>query len=164
MLKTLMTWFQGQGEAARDDHKLVHEDLADLDLPRHAIAAAVLMIEAAMQDEHAFGAQERAAIVSILQRHFGLDEEQADRLLRAAEEEQQDSVELLAYTRIIKGELTPEERVAVIEMLWEVAYADGILHDYEAHLVRRVAGLIYVNDRERGDARKRVLARLGIED
>ena len=45
-------------------------------------------------------------------------------------------------------------------MLWEVAYADGVLHDYEANLLRRVGGLIYVNDRERGDARRRVLARI----
>jgi uncharacterized tellurite resistance protein B-like protein len=45
-------------------------------------------------------------------------------------------------------------------MLWEVAYADGQLHDYEASLLRRIAGLIYVGDRESGEARKRVLARL----
>ena len=49
-------------------------------------------------------------------------------------------------------------------MLWEVAYADGVLHDYEANLMRRVGGLIYVTDRDRGDARRRVLERLGIED
>ena len=44
-------------------------------------------------------------------------------------------------------------------MLWEVAYADGSLHDYEASLLRRVAGLLYVSDRETGEARQRVLAR-----
>jgi uncharacterized tellurite resistance protein B-like protein len=50
----------------------------------------------------------------------------------------------------------------VIEMLWEVAYADGRLHDYEASLLRRVTGLLYVSDRDSGEARKRVLARLGL--
>ena len=45
-------------------------------------------------------------------------------------------------------------------MIWEVVYADGILHDHEDSLLRRIAGLIYVSDRDRGDARKRVLARL----
>ncbi len=49
-------------------------------------------------------------------------------------------------------------------MLWEVAYADGILHDYEANLLRRIGGLIYVSDRERGAARRRVVARLGLAD
>jgi uncharacterized tellurite resistance protein B-like protein len=48
-------------------------------------------------------------------------------------------------------------------MMWEVAYADGALHDYEASLLRRVTGLLYVSDRESGEARKRVLARLGLQ-
>ena len=47
-------------------------------------------------------------------------------------------------------------------MLWEVAYADGALHDYEASLLRRVAGLLYVSDRDNGEARLRVMAKLGI--
>ena len=55
-----------------------------------------------------------------------------------------------------------EERIGVIEMLWEVAYADGELHDYEASLLRRVAGLLYVSDRANGEARLRVMAKLGI--
>ena len=48
-------------------------------------------------------------------------------------------------------------------MLWEVAYADGTLDEYEDSLLRRVAGLIYVPDKERGIARQRVLKRLGLE-
>jgi uncharacterized tellurite resistance protein B-like protein len=44
-----------------------------------------------------------------------------------------------------------------------VAYADGTLHDYEANLLRRVAGLIHVPDAVSGSARKRVLSRLGLE-
>jgi len=48
-------------------------------------------------------------------------------------------------------------------MLWEVVYADGHLDDYESNLLRRVAGLIHVSDRERGDARRRVLDRLGVD-
>jgi uncharacterized tellurite resistance protein B-like protein len=45
-------------------------------------------------------------------------------------------------------------------MLWELAYADGQLHDLEASLMRRLAGLLYVSDRDSGDARKRALRRL----
>jgi uncharacterized tellurite resistance protein B-like protein len=52
----------------------------------------------------------------------------------------------------------------MIEMLWEVVYADGELHDLEASLLRRVGGLLYVSDRDRGAARMRVLNRLGIAD
>ena len=49
----------------------------------------------------------------------------------------------------------------MIEMLWDVACADGVIHDFEANLVRRVAGLIHVSDRDSGAARKRALARMG---
>ncbi len=65
---------------------------------------------------------------------------------------------------MINESFAPAERVTVIEMLWEVAYADGILHDYEANLVRRVGGLLFVPDHDTGEARKRVLARLGLSD
>ena len=50
----------------------------------------------------------------------------------------------------------------MIEMLWEVVFADGKEHAFEANLVRRVTGLIYVTDHESGSARKRVRARLGL--
>jgi uncharacterized tellurite resistance protein B-like protein len=49
----------------------------------------------------------------------------------------------------------------MIEMLWEVVYADGNVDHLEANLLRRVAGLLYVTDRESGEARKRVLDRKG---
>ena len=62
-----------------------------------------------------------------------------------------ESAELFHFTRIINERLSFEERVEIIEMLWEVAYADGVLDEYEDSLLRRVGGLIYVPDRERGD-------------
>jgi hypothetical protein len=61
-------------------------------------------------------------------------------------------------TRIINNRLPPEQRVAVIEMLWQVVYADGSVDDYESNLVRRVAGLLHVSDRDAGEARKRAIA------
>jgi uncharacterized tellurite resistance protein B-like protein len=130
--------------------------------PHHAIAAAVLMVEAAQLDDH-YGDDERNAILAILERHFSLDQGTARELLGLGEAQQEDAVQLYTFTRRIKQEIEQEEHVEIIEMLWEVAYADGVLHAYEEQLVRRVAGLIYVSDRDRGDARKRVLARLGIE-
>ena len=56
------------------------------------------------------------------------------------------------------------ERVELVEMLWEVVYADGRVDPFEANLLRRIGGLIYVSDRERGAARKRVAARLGVTE
>ena len=59
----------------------------------------------------------------------------------------------------MRNHFSEEERVKMIEMLWEVVYADGDLDDFEANMMRSVTGLLYVSDRESGDARKRVLAR-----
>ena len=75
-----------------------------------------------------------------------------------------DSSDLYGFTRIIKDNFSEEERIRMIEMLWEVAYSDGERHHFEANLVRRVAGLIYVSDRESGEARKRVFKTLGLNE
>jgi uncharacterized tellurite resistance protein B-like protein len=125
------------------------------------LAAAALLVEAASTDSE-FGAAERAKIGELLQSRFGLGAAEASDLLAEAERASAASVEWQGFTQAIKDGFAPEERVLVIEMLWEVAYADGQLHDYEASLLRRITGLLYVADRESGEARKRVLARLGL--
>ena len=123
------------------------------------LAAAALMVEAARLDD-SFDDDERSRIRSLLEEHFSLSANEAADLLAAGEKASDDSIEWQGFTRAIKGGFEPEERIALIEMLWEVAYADGKLHDYEASLIRRITGLLYVSDRDSGEARKRVLARL----
>ncbi len=125
------------------------------------LAAAALLVEAARMDSD-FDARERAKIGQLLERRFWLGAEEAAALLAEAERTAAASVEWQGFTQAIKEGFEPAERIAVIEMLWEVAYADGQLHDYEASLIRRITGLLYVSDRESGEARKRVLARLGL--
>ena len=131
--------------------------------PRHdkKLAAAALMVEAARMDGH-FDEAEKRVIEEIVGRHFGLDPDETEALLAAAMRTQDEANQLIGFTRSIKDAYSVDERVEVIEMLWEVAYADGELHDYEANLLRRIAGLIYVTDRDSGLARKRVLARRGL--
>jgi uncharacterized tellurite resistance protein B-like protein len=125
------------------------------------LAAAALMVEAARMDDQ-FDPAERARIEALLAQRFGLAADEAQELLALAERTAAESVEWQGFTRVIKERLAPAERIGVIEMLWEVVYADGRLHDYEASLLRRVTGLLYVSDYESGEARKRVLARLGL--
>lgn len=125
------------------------------------LAAAALMVEAARLDDD-FDAKEREHIKALLRDQFSLTEAEAGELLTAGEKASSDSVEWQGFTRAIKDGFEPEERIALIEMLWEVAYADGRLHDYEASLIRRITGLLYVSDRDSGDARKRAIARLGV--
>jgi len=71
-------------------------------------------------------------------------------------------VQLHGTTSEIAAQMTPDERVGLIEMLWDVAYADGVLDPEEDLLIRRIAGLIYVSDRDRVLARQRVMQRKNI--
>lgn len=133
--------------------------------PRHSfeeqqVAAAALMVEAAQMDAD-FGAEERAKIGQLIETRFALAPPEAEDLLEEAERLASESVQWHGFTRAIKDGFDYEERIELIEMLWEVVYADGELHDYEANLLRRITGLLYVSDRDSGEARKRVLARLG---
>lgn len=125
------------------------------------LSAAFLLVEAACQDG-SFDADERATIERLLAERFQLDADTCAELLAEAEAAQAHAVQWQRHTRAIVEHFDEAERIAMIEMLWEVAYADGKVDDYEANLLRRIGGLIYVSDRDRGEARKRVAARLGL--
>lgn len=127
------------------------------------VAAAVLLVDAACMDGE-FNDAERETVTTILQRHFGLTSEAATNLVTMAEAKQDKASDLNRYTLTVKSEFSEAQRVELVELLWEVVYADGELHAYEANLLRRIAGLLYVSDRERGEARKRVLSRLGVSE
>ena len=115
-----------------------------------------------MMDE-TFDDSERSHIVALAKTRFALSDAEAQELLNAALERVEDSSQLFGFTRVVNARFDYEERVELMEMLWQVAYADGELHDYEANLMRRVAGLIHVTDRDSGEARKRALESLGQE-
>jgi uncharacterized tellurite resistance protein B-like protein len=153
MLKRLMRIMSDASDAGRESHTQEEKHLA----------TAALLIEAAMMDGD-FDESERTAVETVLKRHFSLSEEETAELMREAESTQSDSNELFRFTSAVKENFSHDERIEIVEMLWEVAYADGTLHHFEANLLRRIGGLIYVSDRDRGAARKRVLARLGITD
>ena len=124
------------------------------------LAAAALLAEAAYLDE-GISAIEEGRMVDLLQRFFELSAKDARALVDEAMSLQGEAVELSRFTQAVKDAFDAEERVGIIEMLWEVVYADGALHAYEDNLMRRIGGLLYVTDRDRGLAKQRVLARLG---
>lgn len=126
------------------------------------LAAAALLVHAACVDD-SYDAVERERILALLEGRLGLDAAAAAALVEAAEAEVGGAVQILGFTRAVKDGFSYEERVALVEMLWEVVLADGRLDDHEAQLMRRVGGLIYVTDRDRGLARRRAAARLGRE-
>ena len=126
-----------------------------------AAAAAALLIEMAVMDG-AFDTNERETVVRLISERFDLNSLDVAELVTEAEAAVSSSVELFSFTRILRDEFDHLDRIKMIEMLWEVAYADGILHDFEANLIRRATGLLNVSDRESGVARKRVLEQLDI--
>lgn len=123
------------------------------------VAAAALLVEAGLSDGH-FGEVERGRIEGILARRFELPADLAAELLEIAEIKARESVEWHGFTRVVKESCSHEERVHLIELLWEVALADDELHDYEASLIRRLCGLLYVSGRESAEARNRARSRL----
>ncbi len=126
------------------------------------VAAAALLVEAALSDGE-FSDDERSRITHILERRFTLPEKLALDLLADAETKARDSVEWHGFTKVIKDHYDQDERVKLIELLWEVVLDDEQVHDYEASLIRRLCGLLYVSGRESAEARNRAKARLGID-
>ena len=111
----------------------------------HAIrlATATLLVEVvrADYDEHL---AEGEAVFDQLQRFFDLSDGETRLLIEKAEQEADHSVSLQSFTRILHERLSLAEKFTVVEMLWRVAVADSRLDKYEDHLVRKVAGLLYV--------------------
>jgi uncharacterized tellurite resistance protein B-like protein len=123
------------------------------------LAVAALLIEAARMDDQFDGA-ERAAIERLLTERFNLTADALHALMAAAEAAVRQSTQFFPFTRQIVQRISHEDRAHILEMMWEVAYADGVLDPQEDALLRRIAGLIHVSDRERGLARQRALEKM----
>ncbi|WP_417316823.1 TerB family tellurite resistance protein [Emcibacter sp.] len=122
------------------------------------LAAAALMVEVALQDGD-FSDEERAHILMLLEKRLGLAAEEARKMLGEAEREIDDSHQILSFTRRIKDHFDEAGRENILELLWEVVYADGEESAYESNLMRRIAGLLYVPDKESGRIRRQVRER-----
>lgn len=122
------------------------------------IALAALLVDAARQDDD-YSDNERAAIDHIIAREHGLDEAAATALREKAEAAQAGAAGLFRFTHALKESTPFDERVGIIENLWEVVLADGERDSGEDNMVRRVCGLLGVPDKDSGLARQRVEAR-----
>ena len=154
MIDTIRAWLSGARPAVGEGIAGRQGELE--------IALTALLVEAAYSDDH-FEQTERAIIARLLEHRFALSASEASALLAAGEVAASESTELFHFTRIVNERLSPEQRIELVEMLWEVAYAGRVLDKYEDSLLRRIGGLIYVPDRESGMARRRVLTRLGLD-
>jgi uncharacterized tellurite resistance protein B-like protein len=139
-----------------DGHKAGH-DLDDGDV---RLAFAALLVHAASVDGE-FNAAERAKLTDLLKQRFELDDATADELIVQAIVADQKAIDLYHFTHLLNGQLDDNGRLRVIEMMWQLAYADGAVSDYEDNLIWRVADLLGVSSPERIALRQRVAARRG---
>lgn len=118
------------------------------------VAIAALLVEAARADDH-YTADERRLIERLLVADFGVKPDDLALLLQDAEKLQAEAVDLFRFIRHAKA-LSPADRIKLVESLWRVILSDGAKHSWEDMLVRRVCGLLHVEDVESGLARQRV--------
>lgn len=126
-----------------------------------AVTVATLLVEAAMADG-ALDEDERALIAHALVDQLSLDQNNVDKIIDDAVAAHDDRTEIHSVTREIRAQTDAEDRITIMEMVWVVVLADGKMHSYEAQLMRRLAGLLYVDDVDSGKAAKRARARLGL--
>lgn len=112
---------------------------------QHAIqlATAALLIEVARLDRDV-DAQERAAMLRAVREKFGLEAGEAGTLIDLAEAEAREATDYYQFTSLINRHFSQEQRQRVVELMWQVAYADAELSAHEQHVVRKVADLLYV--------------------
>ena len=87
--------------------------------------------------------EERLVIDAALVNHFHLSQMEAEELLALAEREVDDSVSLYEFTRSINDKLSNKDRVKIVELLWQVAFADAVLDKYEEYFIRKIADKIF---------------------
>jgi len=117
--------------------------------PEHALrlATAALMIEMMRmdRDEHA---NEWRVIAEVLQSRFDLAPDETAELISLAEQEAKDPSDYYQFTSLINRNYSMQEKSGIVEHLWQVAYADGKLDDHEEYLVRRISGLLGIDNQE----------------
>jgi uncharacterized tellurite resistance protein B-like protein len=123
----------------------------------HALrfATAILLVEVARAD-FAEAVAEEATIRTLLEKSFKLSTDETAALIREAKAAADHSASLQAFTRQLHESLTLPEKHHVVEMLWRVALADEHLDKHEDHLVRKIAGLLYVSHADLIRIRNRV--------
>ena len=112
------------------------------------ILITALLIHAAKIDDN-YTDVEKEIIKKALIRLNAITPNEAEELLKKAEKIEQESNQIVAFTREIKKN-SMEFRLKIIEILWKIVYSDGSSDSYESNLIRRVCGLLYISDRDSG--------------
>lgn len=123
------------------------EQSREPDSSSHHIAAAALLVEIMVIDGK-LKSEELNAICATLKKLFGLDSEDINELIELSRKEVEDATSLYQFTKEINQHFDHGEKMALMESMWRVAFADGILDKHEENILRRVADLIHLTHSE----------------
>ncbi|MCC6889007.1 MAG: TerB family tellurite resistance protein [Hyphomicrobiales bacterium] len=132
-----------------------HKDPGRFEDNDYRLAAAALLIHAAMIDG-AMSELERNRLLGALMLRFDLDENAAHELVEAATEAEHQAVDLYRFTSLLNRSLDENGRQQLVEMLWQIAHADGRVTEFEDNLIWRAADLLHVPAQARIALRRRV--------
>ena len=121
----------------------------------YRLAAGALLVHAAAIDGE-ISPRERDKLHAVVKRRFGLDDALADELIYKATVAEQEAVDLYHFTSQLNRALDEAGRARVIEMMWEIVFADGRRDELEDNLLWRAADLLGVSPRERIELRRRI--------
>ena len=119
-----------------------------------SILVAALLVHAAKIDEN-YTDVERKMIKKAIITLNKISENEAQEILDKAEKKEQESNQIIEFTREIKNK-SMEYRIKIVEILWKIIYSDGTSDNYESNLIRRICGLLYVSDRDSGMIKQKI--------
>ena len=120
---------------------------------RDLIKVSALLIHAAKIDQN-YSSQEEKIIKQTL-REIGADDENLEEIIKNGEKIENDSVQILDFTREIKN-MSQENKIKIIETLWRIIYSNNEADMYETNLMRRLSGLLYIDSKLMGDIKKKI--------
>jgi uncharacterized tellurite resistance protein B-like protein len=126
----------------------------------YRLAATALLIHVISLDGEP-SELEKHKLHGLIESRFGLDPGTADRLIASAMLVEGEAVDLYHFTSVIMRSVNEEGRLRIVEMMWELAYADGQVSEFEDNVVWRAADLLGISSRDRIDLKHRVAGQQG---
>jgi len=126
------------------------QNLAPSDKPsakRHTLELATATLLAEVMRLEGVEPAERKAVLAAVRERFHLAPDEAKELVDLAEEEAKGATDYYQFTSLIRTAYSMQDREAIVELLWRVAYADTALSAHEMHVIRKIADLLYVPHR-----------------
>ena len=121
----------------------------------YRLAAAALLVHAAVIDG-SISQVERDKVHAVIKQRFSLDDATADKLVAEATAAEQEAIDLYKFTAQLNRSLDETGRARIVEMMWQIVYADGVVTEFEDNLIWRAADLLGVPRGERIALRERV--------